>query len=87
MEKARKRTPYDGRRNDWFDFARRQAEFYANAEQYITNLEVELGMIDETEGILSTDTECSGSLSRSAGSERRRKGSSGCSAALPVSWI
>ncbi len=57
MEKARKRTPYDGRRNDWFDFARRQAEFYANAEQYITNLEVELGMIDETVSALMEEIE------------------------------
>lgn len=46
-------TPFDGKKNDWLLFARQQAEFYRNASQYITNLQVTINEIDqEIEDIL-----------------------------------
>lgn len=40
-------TPYDGKENDWLSFARRQAEFYRNAEQYVTNLKIDIKELEE----------------------------------------
>lgn len=46
-------TPFDGKKNDWLLFARQQVEFYRNASQYITNLQVTINEIDqEIEDIL-----------------------------------
>jgi len=42
----RKETIFDGRQNDWGQFAKMQAEFYANAPQYICNLELDIQEID-----------------------------------------
>lgn len=42
-----KYTPYDGRGNDWLAFARQQAEFYRNAGQYITNLQITIRELDQ----------------------------------------
>ncbi len=47
MEYIKMATPFDGQENDWLSFARKQAEFYENADQYITNLEIEIDEIDE----------------------------------------
>ena len=46
MTEERNYTPYDGKENDWHTFARQQAEFYKNAEQYIANLQMEIRDID-----------------------------------------
>ncbi|MFQ7239568.1 MAG: hypothetical protein ACLRP8_11595 [Roseburia intestinalis] len=35
-------TPFDGKENDWVSFAKQQAEFYRNAGQYITNLQIDI---------------------------------------------
>lgn len=46
-------TPFDGKQNDWLAFAKQQTEFYRNAGQYITNLQIEIREIDdEIEDIL-----------------------------------
>lgn len=47
MNQERKYTSFDGKENDWLTFARQQAEFYRNAEQYIKNLQVTISEIDE----------------------------------------
>ena len=47
MVEKRKDTPFDGKENDWLSFAKQQAEFYQNAGQYITNLQIDLKEIDE----------------------------------------
>ena len=47
MEYSKQKTIFDGKENDWKQFARQQAEFYANAEQYIYNLQEELRALDE----------------------------------------
>ena len=39
-------TLFDGKENNWMEFARQQAEFYRNAEQYITNLQLDIAEID-----------------------------------------
>lgn len=36
----RKNTPFDGKKNDWYSFAKQQADFYRNAAQYIANLKI-----------------------------------------------
>lgn len=47
MIKERNATPFDGKENDWLSFAKQQAEFYRNAGQYITNLQIDMEEIDE----------------------------------------
>ena len=47
MIEERNYTPFDGKENDWFSFAKKQAEFYRNAEQYIMNLQIDMKEIDE----------------------------------------
>lgn len=47
MEDSKQKTIFDGKENDWKQFARQQAEFYANAEQYIYNLQEEVKALDE----------------------------------------
>lgn len=54
-------TPYDGKENDWLAFAKQQAEFYKNAGQYITNLQLDIRELDdEIEAILlkAEDAHC-----------------------------
>lgn len=52
-------TPFDGKENDWVSFARQQAEFYRNAGQYITNLQIDIKEIDsEIENILLETEGC-----------------------------
>lgn len=46
MEYTRRKTIFDGRDNDWMAFARQQAEFYKNAQQYIINLKIDMEEID-----------------------------------------
>lgn len=46
MEYEKKETPFDGKENDWLDFARKRAEFYENVNQYIINMEIEIDYID-----------------------------------------
>ena len=61
MEEERSYTPFDGKENDWVSFARQQAEFYRNAGQYITNLQIDIKEIDaEIENILmeTEDANC-----------------------------
>ncbi len=61
MTEERNYTPYDGKENDWLSFARQQAEFYRNAGQYITNLQITINEIDqEIENILqgTEDANC-----------------------------
>ena len=46
-------TPFDGKENDWVSFAKQQAEFYRNAGQYITNLQIDIKEIEaEIEDIM-----------------------------------
>ena len=42
MAEERSYTPFDEKENDWVSFARQQAEFYRNAGQYITNLQIDI---------------------------------------------
>ena len=61
MTEERSYTPFDGKENDWLSFARQQAEFYRNAGQYITNLQMDMKEIDaEIEDILleTEDANC-----------------------------
>ena len=61
MTEGRSYTPFDGKENDWLSFARQQAEFYRNAGQYITNLQMDMKEIDaEIEDILleTEDANC-----------------------------
>lgn len=61
MMQEREYTPFDGKENDWLSFARQQAEFYRNAGQYISNLQVDIRAIDdEIEEILlgTEDANC-----------------------------
>ena len=61
MSEERSYTPFDGRENDWISFARQQAEFYRNAGQYITNLQIDIKEIDtEIENVLleTEDANC-----------------------------
>ena len=46
MAEERSYTLFDGKENDWLSFARQQAEFYRNAGQYITNLQIDIKEID-----------------------------------------
>lgn len=39
-------TVFDNKENDWLGFARQQMEFYQNAGQYMINLQIEIGAID-----------------------------------------
>ncbi|MBQ6815406.1 MAG: hypothetical protein IJP13_07710 [Lachnospiraceae bacterium] len=43
----RKETLYDNKKNDWISFAVEQAEFYANAGQYMCNLKLDINELDE----------------------------------------
>ena len=47
MTEERSYTPFDGKQNDWISFARQQAEFYRNAERYITNIQLDIDEIDD----------------------------------------
>ena len=47
MTEERSYTPFDGKQNDWSSFAKQQAEFYKNAEQYITNIQLDIDEIDD----------------------------------------
>lgn len=61
MVEVRNYTPFDGKENDWVSFAKQQAEFYRNAGQYITNLQIDIKEIDdEIEDILleTEDANC-----------------------------
>lgn len=61
MKEERNVTPFDGKENNWLLFARQQAEFYRNAEQYIGNLRMAIREIDqEIEEILleTEDANC-----------------------------
>ena len=57
MEYEKIATPFDGKENDWLGFARKQAEFYENANQYIINLELELNEIDNDIAALMDEIE------------------------------
>ena len=53
MEYTKQETVFDGRDNNWLAFAKQQAEFYANAEQYIINLQLRQDELqDELEQVL-----------------------------------
>ena len=53
MVQERHSTPFDGKENDWVSFAKQQAEFYRNAGQYITNLQIDIKEIEaEIEDIM-----------------------------------
>lgn len=61
MVQERNYTPFDGKENDWVSFARQQAEFYRNAGQYLTNLQIDIKELDaEIEKILleTEDANC-----------------------------
>lgn len=61
MAEERSYTPFDGKENDWVSFARQQAEFYRNAGQYLTNLQIDIKELDaEIEKILleTEDANC-----------------------------
>jgi len=46
MEYTKQNTIFDGKENHWEQFAKQQADFYANAEQYIYNLQTDIDEID-----------------------------------------
>lgn len=53
MMDEKRYTIYDGKNNDWLEFARQQADFYRNARQHMTNLKLDIAEIDdEIESIL-----------------------------------
>ena len=61
MIEGKHTTPFDEKDNDWVSFVRQQAEFYRNAGQYITNLQIDINEIDaEIENILlkAEETDC-----------------------------
>lgn len=47
MEYSRRNTIFDEKENNWKQFARQQAEFYSDAEQYIYNLQEDLTALEE----------------------------------------
>ena len=47
MEYTKQRTVFDGKNNNWKQFAKEQFEFYSNAEQYIYNLQDDINELDE----------------------------------------
>lgn len=57
MPEERNYTPFDGKENDWLSFAKQQAEFYRNAGQYITNLQIDIMEIDEEIEEILAETE------------------------------
>lgn len=46
MEYTRRETVFDGRKNDWLQLVTQQAEFFAQAEQYIFNLQADITDLD-----------------------------------------
>ena len=46
MEYIRKETSFDGKENDWRQFAKEQIEFYGNINQYITNQYIRMDELD-----------------------------------------
>ena len=53
MEYTKQETVFDGQKNNWLDFARQQEAFYANAEQYLVNLQIRRDELeDELEQVL-----------------------------------
>lgn len=61
MTDEKRYTIYDGKNNDWLEFARQQADFYRNARQHMTNLKLDIAEIDnEIESILmeTEDANC-----------------------------
>lgn len=53
MEYTKQETVFDGQKNNWLDFARQQEAFYANAEQYLVNLQIRQDELqDELEQVL-----------------------------------
>lgn len=57
MFEERKKTPYDGKENDWLAFAKQQVEFYRNAGQYITNLQLDISELDDEIEVILLKTE------------------------------
>lgn len=54
MEYTKQETVFDVQENNWLQFAKQQAEFYANAEQYMINLQIRQGELDsELEELLN----------------------------------
>ena len=47
MEYTKQDTVFDGQKNNWLDFARQQEAFYANAEQYLVNLQIRQDELQE----------------------------------------
>jgi len=47
MEYTRQDTVFDGQKNNWLTFARQQEAFYANAEQYLVNLQIRQDELQE----------------------------------------
>ena len=47
MSEVRRDTVFDTKKMDWLQFAKEQAEFYKNAEQYIVNLQIDIRDIDD----------------------------------------
>ncbi|MBD5509850.1 MAG: hypothetical protein HDR08_01105 [Lachnospiraceae bacterium] len=46
VEHTKQKTVFDGKLNNWLQFAKQQAEFFANAEQYIYNLQADMNELD-----------------------------------------
>ncbi len=46
MEYIWKETPFDGKKNNWKQFAQQQVEFYGNIQQYITNQYIRIDELD-----------------------------------------
>ncbi len=48
MEYCRRETIFDGRDNNWNELAKQQYDFFANVQQYMINLKIDLDEIDNT---------------------------------------
>ena len=54
MEYTKQETVFDVQENNWLQFAKQQTEFYANAEQYMINLQIRQDELDsELEELLN----------------------------------
>lgn len=43
---VKRETIFDGKQNDWEQFARQQAQIYSDIPQYMLNLKIDIGEID-----------------------------------------
>ena len=59
MDLVHRDTAFDGKDNDWMAFAMQQAEFYRSANQYIVNIKIAIGEIEQEIADLMDEIDCS----------------------------